>query len=190
MIIFIDESGTHKQEDHATIALVYVEIADLEGFEKDVERIEGDLKIKYFHWTDEKWEKREKFIEQILKLDFFVKVAILKNPIKLSESLEDALRHLVIEEDIKKIMIDGRKPKWYNQKLKKVLRDKGVSVKKIVTARKDESSPGIRVSDCLAGLIRSNYDDPRSLAAKWYGKMKKADKIRLEITTYPQKSPA
>ena len=190
MVIFIDESGTHKQVDHATIALVYVEIVNLEEFEKAVEKIEEKLNIKYFHWTDEKWEKREKFIEQILKLDFFVKVAILKNPVKLATSLEEALRHLVVEENIKKIMIDGRKPRWYNQKLKKVLRDKGVSVKKIVTVRKDESSPGIRVSDCLAGLIRSNYDNPDSLASKWYGRMKKADKIRLEITTYPQKSPA
>ncbi len=190
MIIFIDESGTHKQMDHATIALVYIEIANLEEFEEAVEQIEEKLNIKYFHWTDEKWDKREKFIEQILKLDFFVKVAILNNPVKLAESLEDALRHLVVEENIKKIMLDGRKPRWYNQRLKKVLRDKGVSVKKIVTVRKDESSPGIRVSDCLAGLIRNNYDNPDSLASKWYDKMKKAEKIRLEITTYPQKSPA
>ncbi|OGE18857.1 hypothetical protein A3J19_04875 [Candidatus Daviesbacteria bacterium RIFCSPLOWO2_02_FULL_41_8] len=152
MVIFIDESGTHKQVDHATIALVYVEIVNLEEFEKAVEKIEEKLDIKYFHWTDEKWEK--------------------------------------VEENIKKIMIDGRKPRWYNQRLKKVLRDKGVSVKKIVTVRKEQSSPGIRVSDCLAGLIRTNYDNPGSLASKWYGRMKKADKIRLEITTYPQKSPA
>lgn len=73
MVIFIDESGTHKQMDHATIALVYVEIANLEEFEKAVEKIEEKLNIKYFHWTDEKWEKREKFIEQILKLDFLLK---------------------------------------------------------------------------------------------------------------------
>lgn len=71
MVIFIDESGTHKQSDHSTIALVYVEIINLEGFEKAVERIEKQLKIRYFHWTDESWEKREKFIKQLLKLDFY-----------------------------------------------------------------------------------------------------------------------
>lgn len=53
-------------------------------------------------------------------------------------------------------MIDSRKPKWYSLKLKKVLRDKGISVKKVITVRKDESSPGIRVSDCLAGLFRNS----------------------------------
>lgn len=164
MIIFIDESGTHKQVDHATVVLVYVEIENLEIFEQRVIEIEEKLGIKYFHWTDEKWQKRERFVEQLLKLDFTFKVAILKNPIRLSKNLEDALKHLVVEENIKKIVLDGRKPKWYNQKLKKLLRDKGVSVKKIITVRKDESSPGVRVADCLAGLIRNHYDNPETLA--------------------------
>ena len=184
MVIFIDESGTHKQVDHSTIVLVYVEIANLEKFEKEVENIERELGIKYFHWTDERWGTREKFIEKLLKLNFSLKVAILDNPVKLSRGFEEALRHLVIEANIKKIMIDGRKPRWYSQKLKKVLRDKGVSVKKIKMVRKEESSPGIRVADCLAGLIRYHYDNPDSLATAWYNKLKKADKIRFELTTY------
>lgn len=191
MVIFIDESGTHKQTDHATIALVYVEIPNLESFEEAIEKTEQKLGIKYFHWTDEKWEKREKFIEQLLKLNFTFKVAILKNPIKLSKSLEEVLKHLVIEENIRKIILDGKKPKWYNQRLKKLLRDKGVSVKKIVTVRKDESSPGIRVADCLAGLVRTYYDNPDSLASKLYNKLKKANKVRFELTGYLyKKSPA
>lgn len=184
MVIFIDESGTHKQTDHSAVILVYVEISNLEEFEKTIERIEEKLKIKYFHWTDESWEKREKFINNLLKLDFTFKVAILKNPVKLSKSIEDILKHLVIEEDIKKIVIDGRKPKWYSLKLKKVLRDKEISVKKIITVRKEESSPGIRVADCLVGLIRYYYDHPESSTKSWYNKFKKAEKIKFELTAY------
>jgi hypothetical protein len=184
VVIFIDESGTHKQTNHASIALVYVEISNLEEFEKEIEKIEQDLRIKYFHWSDEKWDKREKFLERLIKLDFTVKVAILDNPVKLSESLQKALRHLVIEEDIKKIMIDGRKPKWYSLRLKKVLRDKGISVKKVTTVRKDESSPGIRVSDCLAGLFRYYYDNPESRAAQWHNKLTKAKKVEFELTSH------
>lgn len=184
MIIFIDESGTHKQIDHSTIALVYVEIENLEAFENAVVEIEKKLNIRYFHWTDEKWEKREKFVEQLLKLDFFLKVAILKNPIRLSRSLEEALKHLVVEENVKKIVLDGRKSKWYSQGLKKVLRDKGISVKKITTVRKEESSPGLRVADCLAGLIRNYYDNPTDLSSKLYKKLKKTEKIKFELTTY------
>jgi len=184
VVIFIDESGTHKQTDHASIALVYVEISNLEEFEKEVEKIEHDLGIKYFHWSDEKWAKREKFLERLIKLDFTVKVAILDNPVKLSESLEKALMHLVIEGNIRKIMIDGRKPKWYSLKLKKVLRDKGISVKKVITVRKDESSPGIRVSDCLAGLFRYHYDNPESKASEWHKRLTKAKKIEFELTSH------
>lgn len=184
MVIFIDESGTHKQSDHSTIVLIYVEVPNVETFEKAVEQIESKLGIKYFHWTDERWEKREKFLTKLLLLDFRLKVAVLENPIHLSKSLEDALKHLVIEENIKKIVIDGRKPKWYSQKLKKVLRDKGVSVRKIVTVRKEDSSPGVRVADCLAGLIRYFYDNPDSLAKSWYRKLKKANKVMFELTSY------
>lgn len=184
MVIFIDESGTHKQAEHATITLVYVEITNLEKFEQAVEQIEKNLDIKYFHWTNERWDKREKFLERLIKLDFKLKVAILDNPIKLSESLEKVLKHLVVEENIKKIIIDGRKPKWYSLRLKKVLRDKGISVKKVTTVRKDESSPGIRVSDCLAGLVRYYYDNPESIAKNLYDKLKKAGKVEFELTSH------
>lgn len=184
MVIFIDESGTHKQSGHATIALVYVEISDLETFEKEIESLEERLGIRYFHWSHERWRTREKFLEKLLTLDFTFKIAILENPVHLSKSMEDALSHLVVEKNIKKIVIDGRKPKWYTRELKKILRAKGVSVKKIVTVRKEQSSPGIRVSDCLAGLTRYYYENTDSIAKKWYNKLKKANKIRFELTTY------
>lgn len=184
MVIFIDESGTHKQTDHATIALVYVEVINVEEFEKAVEKIEKELKIRYFHWTDESWEIREKFIIKLLKLDFTLKVAILKNPVKMTKSLEEALKHLIVEPNLKKILIDGRKPRWYEQRLKRILRDEGVSVKKLKTVRKDESSPGLRVADCLAGLTRYCYDHTESEATALYGKLKKANKVTFELATY------
>lgn len=184
MDIFIDESATNKQSGHATIALVYVEVISMQTFENAIEEIEKELGIKYFHWSDERWKTREAFLTRLLKLNFMLKVAILENPVKLSQSMEDALKHLVIEGNIRKIMIDGRKPKWYSQKIKKVLRDKGISVKKIVTVRKEESSPGVRVADCLAGLIRYHYDNPESIAKEWYNKLKKTNKIFFELTAY------
>jgi len=184
MVIFIDESGTHKPTDHSTIALVYVEVPNLEKFEKAVEKIEKQAGIRYFHWADERWSTRDKFLAELLKLNFTLKVAILKNPVKFSESFESVLKHLVVEEKVRKIFIDGRKPRWYSHRLKKVLRDKGVSVKKIRTVRREESSPGIRVADCLAGLIRYYYDNPQSPAKSWYSKLKKADKIKFELTAY------
>jgi len=89
-----------------------------------------------------------------------------------------------VEENIKKIVIDGRKPKWYSLKLKKILRDKEISVKKVVTIRKEESSPGIRVADCLAGLVRYYHDNPESIVKNWYNRFKKADKVKFELTEF------
>lgn len=182
--IYIDESATNKQAGHATIALVYLEVTNMELFENAIQEIENELGIRYFHWSDERWKTREAFMTKLLKLDFKLKVAILENPVKLSQSMEDALKHLVIEQNIRKIVIDGRKPKWYSQKIKKVLRDKGISVKKIVTIRKDESSPGVRVADCLAGLVRYYHDNPESMANQWYNKLKKNNKILFELTSF------
>lgn len=55
------------------------------------------------------------------------------------------------------------------------LRDKGISVKKLRTLR-DESSPGIRLADALAGVTRAYYDDPKGKAAPLW------KKIRHKIT--------
>lgn len=143
----------------------------MEKLEKQIQDIERNLKISHFHWADfgsrRGWQVRKKFIEKISKLDFNFKIAIIKNPIRLSKTLEQCLRHLVVEKRISKIVIDGKKPKWYSRQLKKVLRDKGVSVKKIRTMR-DEASAGLRLADALAGLARSYYDKPTRDVKKLY----------------------
>lgn len=181
MIIFIDESGTHKQSGHSSIALVYIEVTSVDKFEKAVEQIEKDLEITYFHWTDERWDTRIAFIQRLLELDFICKVAVIENPIRVEKKLEEVLQHLVIEKHISKIVIDGKKPRWYSLRLKKVLRDKNISVKKITTVRRDETSSGLRVADCLAGLTRYAFDQPKSTAEKWYKQLKKKGKIQFEL---------
>jgi len=70
----------------------------------------------------------------------------------------------------KAIYIDGKKPRWVELRLKKVLRDKGISVKKLKTLR-DESSPGIRLADALAGVSRAYYDNPKGKAGVLWKKI-------------------
>jgi len=81
MIIFIDESGIHKQKEHSTIVLVYIEIVVLPELEQEILKIEKKLKIPSFHWAEHGWKVREKFIKAIASLKFTYKVAILQNPI-------------------------------------------------------------------------------------------------------------
>lgn len=181
MVIFIDESGTHKKTDHSSTAIVYIEVPKLENVEQKILEIEKELRIETFHWGEERWQVRNKFLSKIINLDFTVKVAIFENPIHPEKMTELVFKHLITESDIKNIYIDGEKPKWYEHRLKKVLRDKGISVKKLKTVR-SKSSPGIHLADCLAGLIRRYYDNPSEPnPLRWFKKLKKEKKIIAQL---------
>jgi len=162
-MIFIDESGIHKKDGHSTFILVYIIVKDKEEVEKEILAIERFHKIKFFHWSDLPWKLRSAFIKDVSKLSFSAKVAILKNPINPTNALMWSLLHLLTEKNFKAIFIDGKKPRWVENKLKKILRDKGISVKKLKTVRA-KSSPCVRLADAFAGLIRSYYDNPNGKA--------------------------
>ena len=68
------------------------------------------------------------------------------------------MQHLVVERNILSLIIDGKKGKSYERKFKKVLRDKGISVKKLKTAN-DEAYPALRLADAIAGAIRYRYEN-------------------------------
>lgn len=181
MVIFIDESGIHKQTGHSTASVVYVEVHNLEKFEKKLKKIELDLKISSFHWAEERWFMKNKFLSRIFELNFTVKVAVFENPVKSEAMLEIVFQHLITEKTITAIFIDGEKPKWYEHKLKKVLRDKGIAVKKLKTVR-SKSEVGIQLADCLASLIRYYHDNPEEKdAKKWFNKLKREKKLSFEL---------
>lgn len=183
MVIFIDESGIHKQTDHSTTAVVYVETKNLEKLEKRILEIEDDLGIKVFHWSDERWLMRNKFLSRIVNLDFKVKVAIFKNPVYPNKMMEIVFNHLITEKEISRIFIDGKKPKQYERMLKKILRDKGASVKKLRTVRKEDSQPGLQLADALAGLIRYHVDNPQKKDAKrWFKRLQREKRLWAQFT--------
>ena len=81
--------------------------------------------------------------------------------------------HTVIEKDIKNIYIDGKKPKWYENRIKHILRDKGISVKKLRTVKCSQFA-GIRIADMVAGLSRSHFDRKNdNKFEKYYKKLEK-----------------
>lgn len=181
MVIFIDESGTHKQDGHSTTAVVYIEVDYAEEFNKKIKEIEEELRLNSFHWSEERWDVREKFLTKIAKLDFNAKVAVFKNPVKPAKMLEVVFKHLITENNVRNIYLDGKKPKWYELSLKKALRDKGISVRKLKTVN-DQSQPGVQVADCLAGLVRRHYDDQNEEnPKKWFNKLKKDKKLTMQL---------
>ncbi len=157
--VFIDESGVGKRVGRSAVAIVYLTIENIDIFDKSVVNIEQKIRIEAFHWAHTTWQVRRKFIEVVCLQNFFVKIALLKNPFKESTSYEYALKHLLIEKDISSVIIDGKKSKSYERRIKKVLRDKGISVKKLRTAN-DQSYPALRVADAIAGIARFRYENP------------------------------
>lgn len=180
MHIFIDESGIHKQTDHSTFALVYIELNNLTEVEKTIIDVENKLKIPYFHWSETIWKAKEQFMDKVLNLDFAVKVAIVKNPVNPSKELARILLHTVVETNINTIYIDGKKPKWFERKIKKVLKDKGISVNKLKTVKSSQFA-GARLADMVAGLVRSYYDKKNiNKIQKYYKRLKNKIIITLE----------
>ena len=51
MIIFVDESGIHKQTGHSTFALVEVTFDEKDTVERGVLLAEERHKIRSFHWS-------------------------------------------------------------------------------------------------------------------------------------------
>lgn len=180
MKIFIDESGIHKQVDHSTFALVYIKVNSADSIEKKIIEIERKLEIPYFYWSETVWKVKEKFIDCALNLNFTVKVAIVRNPVNPSKELEKILLHTIVETDIKSIYIDGKKPKWFGKKIKKVLRDKGISVGKVRTVKSSQYA-GVRLADMVAGLVRSYYDKKNfDKIKKYYRRLKNKIIITIE----------
>lgn len=158
MYIYIDESGTHIREGEFSVALVYIIIEDLENIENAILKAENFLRINSFHWSKHNWKIRETFIQLLCKKDFTVKIAIVKNPFN-GECFERVIKSLLIEKKIKNVVIDGCKPKWYASRLKKILRDYNISVKKMRTGN-DKSFPCLRLADTFAGLSRNYWNNP------------------------------
>lgn len=99
-------------------------------------------------------------------------MALVRNPSAPDRDLEQLLPHMLIEKNIHSITFDGEKPGWYTRKLKKILRDRGITTKKLRSAD-DRSSAGIRVADAVAGLARAYYDGKGIPAVReWYEKFR------------------
>ncbi len=161
--VFIDESGIHKKIGHSSFVVVYISILDQEKFDKEIIRIENNLKINYFHWADygskSGWKIRSEFIIKVLSLPFSFKYVIVANPVNLTIELYNSITTMLTEKNIQNIYIDGKYSRKHEQKISKLLRDKGLSVKNLKTVT-NRSVPAIRLADALAGLIRSYYDNP------------------------------
>ncbi len=180
MHVFLDESGTDKQHGNSAVALVCVEIKQIEKLESSILELEQRLKIPPFHWSRSAWPVREKFIRSIANEDFTLRVATIKNPFDASYVYESIVGRLLYGTSVQSLVIDGKKTRFYEKRLKKALRDHGVSLKKLKTAN-DISSPALRLADAIAGLVRycAEFKDNKE-AKNLYSKISKKIVLFIE----------
>lgn len=191
MYIFIDESGTGSKVGHATIAVVYLEVTNQGKFDNGYKKILKELKLNNFHWSEHGWKVRQKFINKILDLDFIYKVALFENPININDMYDLVFQQLITERNIKNIYIDGKKKKWYERKLKTILRDKNIKISKLKSVRKEDSYGGLQLADSIAGLTRYYIDNLNSPDASILIKrLKKRNKLFIEYKFQNIKNPA
>ncbi len=168
MIISIDESGTHKSDGFTIIVLVCVADSNaLHELNSRIEHLEQAIGTTSFHWATKGWPFRHDFVQGLGKLPFTVRLAQIANPVKLDRALEEVLPYLISERHIERLFIDGKKHREYTRAFKKVLRDKGITVKKLRTVD-DKAYPTIRVADAVAGAVRYYLDTPNKKATELY----------------------
>lgn len=191
MYIFIDESGTGSKVGHATIAVVYLEVTNQNKFDNGYTKILKELRLNSFHWAEHGWKVRQKYINKILNLDFIYKVALFENPININDMYDLVFQQLITEPNIKNIYIDGKKKKWYERKLKMILRDKDIKISKLKSVRKEDSYGGLQLADSIAGLTRYHIDNLNSPDASILIKrLKKRNKLFIEYKFQNIKNPA
>jgi len=160
MYVFVDESGTNKNSGVCVFAAVFVKSTDLETMNNLITLAEQTAGVRSFHWKDAPWPVRASFIRAISKGTFTIRYQLNKNPLRnFSEALESLLITASADIDVERIILDGRKDKSYERRLKKILRDKGLSSKRLRTGN-DESYPMLRVADAAAGLLRAHNNKP------------------------------
>ena len=176
-IIYIDESNIFSKSGNSVYVAVYIKFLYKDNIVQKINDIEKHLKISHVHWSDMSWKLRIKFAELIKSLDFVCRVVIYKNPIIQERILENFLPKVItVEDELFKIIIDGNKGTNYGLKLKRLLKNKRLSVPRVIFMN-DKNEPGIQLADFVAGLVRSYFDNPNVENTHIYNLLKHKIKI-------------
>jgi hypothetical protein len=189
MVFLLDESNIHSQEGISSVALIHVDsLEGLHAFDAHVLAAENRLRIRPFHWWKSNWRTRGNFLREVIAFDFGIRVALFHNPINIESVLEQALPYLITEREVHRLIVDGSKPKEYASRLKKVLRDKGITVKKLRTEA-DHARPALRAADCVAGVVRYHAENPTDIRGTGlYAMLLSHVDVTLEVQKMPPRN--
>ncbi len=158
-IVYIDESNILAKTGNSVYVAIYINYLDKDEVGRNIINVEYSLSISYLHWVDMPWKLRKKFAEKIKILDFVCKTIVYNNPVNAENVFKDFLFKIISDSNhLIKIIIDGKKSKRYEHKLKSILKDRGFKFIRIVFTD-DKKEPLIRLADFMAGLYRSFIDN-------------------------------
>lgn len=176
-IVYIDESNILSKTGHTVYTGVYIEYLIKDDISNKIINIEKDLKILYTHWVDMTWKIRLKFADKVKNLDFICNISIYKNPIDQEKTFQDFLYRIISHKyDIYRIIIDGKKSRNYEDKLRLILKNKGLKLNKIIFVN-DKTEPLVRLADFMAGMYRSYLDNMNDRNKQIYNVLKHKVKI-------------
>jgi hypothetical protein len=176
-ILYIDESNISSKSGNSVYVCVYIKLINKDEISQRIIDIEKTLNIAHTHWSEMPWKLRVRFAEHIKNMDFVCKVIIYKNPIDQELTLKSFLFEILrIEDNIFKIVIDGKKSEEYQLRLKRILKNRGFRFYKIIFMD-DKKEPLIRLADFVVGSFRSNLDDKNSYNNYIYGLLRHKIKI-------------
>jgi hypothetical protein len=140
-------------------------------------QIEKDLGISHVHWSEMPWKIRLTFAEKIKNINFSCEVSVYKNPINQERTLENFLFNVLSGKDcISKVVIDGKKGGSYEEKIKRLLKKRGLRFVKIIFMD-DRKEPCIRLADFIVGSFKSFLDAKRFDNTHIYSLLKHKIKI-------------
>jgi disulfide oxidoreductase YuzD len=156
---------------------VYIEYLNEFSASENILKIEKDLNISHIHWVRMSRKIRLKVSKKLKNIDFICRYVLYDNPISQEKALENVLTELLKSNDrIFKIIIDGENVNKYEKYLKNMLKIKRIKVYKLKIIN-DKKEPLVRLSDFMAGLIRSYYDVKNTDNVYMYELLKRKIKI-------------
>lgn len=156
--VYIDESGVSRKVGYSVYCLVLLpKIAKIVLDEK-ISAFEQKHKISPFHWREQSWNIKLKFLHFTKKIDSWnCLIAVVDNKKHPFVTPEQIIAKALLGNLVGTMYIDGKKTRKYIHAVKQSLKESGLQISKLKMVR-SSSCGGLRIADSVAGLFRRSLE--------------------------------
>lgn len=179
--VYLDESGINRKSGASVYCLTIIDSKISQELNEQILQIEKNLKIKPFHWREQDWKIKSKFLKKIIKIDGWNCIIIVINNKNFSQVLlTDFMAKALQGFEIRCFYFDGKKSKAYRNSVKRSFKNLGIKISSLKFVG-NKSHAGIRLADAVAGLSRLHYDAKSKMEADSFFKLFLRNKISAQI---------